>query len=176
CLSIPINNSILWEDLYASREVPQRCKATFVKTLGQIQPLTLHKDIQTLGELETLQFIEQMQENSDMLLIDSRHEEWYEYRTIPTATNLPFSHITKADKFPEEFKEALAILAVKSTKSGYDFANAKTIALFCNGSWCSQSPSMIKSLLKLGYPAKKIKWYRGGMNDWLAMSMTTTRP
>ncbi|MEA3491482.1 MAG: rhodanese-like domain-containing protein, partial [Campylobacterota bacterium] len=41
CLSIPINNSILWEDLYASREVPQRCKATFVKTLGQIQPLTL---------------------------------------------------------------------------------------------------------------------------------------
>ncbi|RLA68788.1 MAG: rhodanese-like domain-containing protein [Epsilonproteobacteria bacterium] len=176
CLSISISSPMVWEGNYASREVPQRCKATFVKTLGQIQPLKIGKDIDTFGELEVLDFIEKMNNSKDMLLVDTRHEEWYEYRTIPSAINIPFSYITKSKQFPEEFKEVLKTFGVKTKKNSYDFSNCKTIALFCNGAWCSQSPSMIKSLLMLGYPAHKIKWYRGGMHDWLSMSMTTTRP
>ena len=46
------------------------------------------------------------------------------------------------------------------------FDNAKTVVMFCNGPWCGQSPTNIKGLLKIGYPANKIKWYRGGMQDW----------
>ena len=34
---------------------------------------------------------------------------------------------------------------------------------------------MIKQLLKIGYPAEKIKWYRGGMQSWLGLGMTSTR-
>lgn len=30
-------------------------------------------------------------------------------------------------------------------------------------------------MLDLGYPPEKIKWYRGGLNDWLGLSMTTTK-
>ena len=80
-----------------------------------------------------------------------------------------------AKSFPEEFRQALARLGVLGTKKPYDFSHAKTILLFCNGAWCSQSPKMINSLLALGYPPEKIKWYRGGMDDWLGLSMTTTR-
>jgi hypothetical protein len=36
------------------------------------------------------------------------------------------------------------------------------------------SSTMIKNLLALGYPAEKMKWYRGGMHDWLTLSMTST--
>ena len=54
-----------------------------------------------------------------------------------------------------------------------DFSKAKTLVLFCNGMWCGQSPNNIKSLLKMGYPADKIKWYRGGMQDWEVLGLTT---
>ena len=32
-----------------------------------------------------------------------------------------------------------------------------------------------EALLALGYPAKKMKWYRGGMQSWLNVGMTSTR-
>ena len=56
-----------------------------------------------------------------------------------------------------------------------DFSKAKTLAIFCNGPWCSQSVAMIEALLEIGYPAEKISWYRGGMQTWLAAGMTSTR-
>jgi rhodanese-related sulfurtransferase len=47
---------------------------------------------------------------------------------------------------------------------------------YCNGAWCGQSPTNIKTLLMLGYPANKIKWYRGGMQDWRMLGLTTVPP
>ena len=64
-------------------------------------------------------------------------------------------------------------MGVKEREGRYDFSQAKILVLFCNGAWCSQSVTMITDLMKLGYPAEKLKWYRGGMHDWLSLSMTT---
>jgi hypothetical protein len=47
--------------------------------------------------------------------------------------------------------------------------------LFCNV-WCGQSPNNIKSLLKIGCPAHKIKWYRGGMQHWATLGLTIIKP
>ncbi|MCF6206497.1 MAG: rhodanese-like domain-containing protein, partial [Sulfurovum sp.] len=148
----------------------------FITSVGQIQPMSLHPDIETFGELEILRYLKQMQNDPDKLLIDTRLESWYAYRTIPGAINIPHDHLSHAKSFPEGFKEALHILNIKQKKDGtYDFSQSKTIALFCNGSWCAQSPDMIKHLLQMGYPPQKIKWYRGGMHDWLMLRMTSTR-
>jgi len=57
-----------------------------------------------------------------------------------------------------------------------DFSNAKTLALYCNGYWCGQTPGMVKnakySLINMGYPASKIKYYRGGMQAWTSLGFT----
>ena len=58
----------------------------------------------------------------------------------------------------------------------FDYSNAKTLVLFCNGMWCGQSPASIKSLLKYGYPASKIKWYRDGMQAWEILGFNTVKP
>jgi rhodanese-related sulfurtransferase len=47
---------------------------------------------------------------------------------------------------------------------------------YCNGPWCGQAPTNIKQLLALGYPAHKLKWYRGGMQDWKMLGLTTVPP
>ena len=57
----------------------------------------------------------------------------------------------------------------------WDFSVARTLVLFCNGPWCGQSPSNIKTLLRFGYPANKLKWYRGGMQSWESLGLTVVQ-
>jgi rhodanese-related sulfurtransferase len=176
CKKVPINNTMVWTGNYANPKVPEACKSTYVHTTGSLLPMHLHEEIDTYGELEILAFIKHMQKDDSMLLIDGRKQEWYDYRTIPGAINLPFHHFKERTSFEFEFEHALRILGVKIHEDeSLDFSKAKTIAIFCNGPWCSQSVAMIKALLEIGYPAEKMKWYRGGIQTWLAAGMTTTR-
>jgi len=128
CIFIPISNESVWEGEYAGRDIPQRCINTFVKGIGQIQPMTIHPDVETIGELEVLEFIEKMKHNHNMLLIDTRDESFYNYRTIPSATNIFYRHITKRATFPEEFDKIVKSLGVVKIKDSYDFTNAKIIS------------------------------------------------
>ena len=176
CINIHISNDVFWKDKYASKKVSRFCKSTFITSAGKtIFPMQIHKDIETYGEMEVMAFVKNMQKDESMLFIDTRDEEWYEYRTIPGAINVPYTYMMMPKVFEEEYKASLVILSVLTNKKSFDFSKAKTILLFCNGAWCSQSPKMIKALLSLGYPAEKIKWYRGGMQTWLAAGMTSTR-
>ena len=176
CKKIPITNTILWTGNYASPKVPEACKSAYVHTKGKLLPMQLHEDIDTYGELEVLAFMKEMQENESMILIDSRKEEWYNYRTIPGAVNMPFHHFKERQSFEFEFEHEIKRLGVKiNDDDTFDFTKAKTLTSFCNGPWCSQSVAMIIALLEIGYPPEKIKWYRGGLQTWLAAGMTSTR-
>ncbi len=176
CKKVPINNHMLWTGNYASKEVPEACKSTYVHTKGKLLPMQLDEGLETYGELEVLATLKEMKTNPNLLLIDSRNKEWYEYRTIPGAINMPFRYFKYRDNYEFHFEYAMKYLGVTKDKEGeYDFSKAKTLVLFCNGPWCSQSPSMIFALLEIGYPPEKLKWYRGGMQDWLGAGMTSTR-
>ena len=174
CINIPISSDHIWEGNYASDSVPKECKAMFVTSVGQIQPISVHPKVETYAEMEVMHFFKQMQKRKDMMLVDSRGENWFQYRSIPGAVNIEHHVISHPEKYPLEFKEALEKMGVGISNGAYDFSQAKTIVFFCNGAWCSQSPNMIKNLISLGFPPEKIKWYRGGMHDWLTLSMTST--
>ena len=176
CKKIHISNDMFWKEQYASHKVSKACKSTFITSAGKkIFPMKLHKDVETYGELEVMNFIKEMQNDPSMLFIDTRDEEWYGYRTIPGAENMHYIYVTMPHVFDEEYKASLKKLGIVQKNESFDFSKAKTVLFFCNGAWCSQSPKMVKALLAIGYPAEKIKWYRGGMDDWLGLSMTTTR-
>ena len=67
-------------------------------------------------------------------------------------------------------------LGAKENADVWSFDNVKTLVMFCNGSWCGQSTTMINVLLNMGYPAHKLLWYRGGMQDWEGLGMTILKP
>ena len=176
CIYIHIESDTFWKADYASEKVPETCKATFITGGGKVVfPMQMHKEIETYGEIEVLAFIKKMQHDNTMLFIDARGAGWYEYRTIPGAINIHYVYIMKPKRFEFEYEESLEKLGIIGIKKPFNFSKAKTILLFGNGPWCSQTPNMIKALLALGYPPEKIKWYRGGMHSWLGLSMTTTR-
>lgn len=174
CREIPFNAREYWGGNYASADVADICQKSFITSAGKIAPMHITEGLETYGELEVLEFLEEMQDDEDMLFVDSRKEEWYKSMSIPSAINIPFTHIT--DLKNAAFKqEVLKKFGVKGEKGAYDFSEAKTVLFFCNGVWCRQSPQMIEELLSLGYPPQKMKWYRGGLQSWVSLGMTTTR-
>lgn len=140
-----------------------------------IQPMSLAEGIETLGELEFIEYLKQLGERDDLLVIDSRTSEEYQRGTIPGAINIPWSDLhfnSGAD--PDEVRRVLTDrFNVVYDGDFYDFSRAKTLVLFCNGPWCGQSPTNIRTLTNLGYPAERIKWYRGGMQMWHGFGLTT---
>ncbi len=69
--------------------------------------------------------------------------------TIPTAINIPYTDLEYDEDLAEFYYAALEKLGIKKIKKGFDLSKAKTIMMFCNGSWCGQSPKAIKELLRL---------------------------
>ncbi|MDH5435145.1 MAG: rhodanese-like domain-containing protein [Gammaproteobacteria bacterium] len=134
-----------------------------------IQPISLASGVETIGEVEILDYLKQMSDgDKSILVVDSRTPDWVKKGTIPGAVNIPWTSLNP-DKgaSPIEIGDILEKkFNVKRIEDIWDYSNAKTLVLFCNGMWCGQSPNNIKNLLKFGYPAHKIKWYRGGMQNW----------
>jgi rhodanese-related sulfurtransferase len=141
-----------------------------------IQPATLAPGVETIAELEVINYIKRMTEGDNILIVDSRTPDWVTRGTIATAKNIPWTKLYLPKSSPETITSILKNeFGVKLKDGLWNFSNAKTLVMFCNGMWCAQSPNNIKALLKLGYPAKKIKWYRGGMQNWETLGLSTVK-
>ena len=116
-------------------------------TWGEIQPLQLAPGVRTIGELELVGLVEQ-----GALLVDSRTQGSFGGQTIPGSINIP--HDQMLDRSDELDPQRVSIL-------------------FCNGPQCPQSPDAIFQLLKYGYSAQALAYYRGGMHDWVTLAMPT---
>lgn len=142
-----------------------------------IQPLILAPGVETIGERKMLQYLQQVSEGDDsILVIDSRTPKWVKRGTIPGTINIPFTML-KSSNVEDSIVQILEDqFDVSRGDSLFNFKYAKTLVLFCNGLWCGQAPTNIKSLLRLGYPPHKLKYYRGGMQAWESLGLTTIKP
>jgi len=160
-----------------------------------IQPMSLGKGIQTIGEVEVIDYADKMSKgDSSIKLVDSRTPDWVAKGTIPGAVNVSWVELTpKKGATTEgimnvmtkqfgvklaEGKDALDVdeaIADGDTSTVFDYSGAKTLVMFCNGMWCGQSPASIAALRKFGYPAEKIKYFRGGMQTWEILGLSTAK-
>ncbi|MCA1925405.1 MAG: rhodanese-like domain-containing protein [Thiobacillus sp.] len=140
-----------------------------------VLPMTLAPGVETLGELELIGYLQQVGKNSGVLVIDSRDGSWPQRSgVIPGAVLLPWQKLHPAHASAAEIADTLQFQFGAARQDGlWNFAGAKTLVFYCNGPWCGQSPTNIRQLLALGYPAHKLKWYRGGIQDWKALGLTT---
>ena len=161
-----------------------------------IQPMSLAPGVETLGEVEVLDYAAKMSGgDSSIILIDSRTPDWVAKGTIPSAVNIPWTDLVPAkgattegitsiltERFNVKVAEGADEIAIddaianNTVSEVFDYSEAKTLVLFCNGMWCGQSPASIKTLLKYGYPAENIKWYRDGMQSWEILGFNTVKP
>lgn len=160
-----------------------------------VQPDVLADGVETIAENGMLSYLEKMTGGDDsILVVDSRTPDWVAKGTIPGAKNLPWTDLNPQkgattegiikimnDEFGVTLAEDVDAMDVDEAVVGgdtskvFDFSKAKTLVMFCNGMWCGQSPTNIMQLLKMGYPAEKIKWYRGGMQNWSVLGFNTVK-
>lgn len=141
-----------------------------------IQPLSVAEGVETIGELELLDFLENEAQNGEGILIDARTPGFFKAGTIPGSINLPFNLLTADESNPFIEPILTQLGGVKQADGTFSFENATSLALFCNGPWCGQSPRAIRNLLSVGYPADKLKYYRGGMQNWLMLGLSVVVP
>ena len=143
-------------------------------TPGMPQPMSLAKGLETVGELEFIEYMKKAQTDDTIVIVDSRKPGWYERLRIPGAINIPFTEFKTKEGAIDIMEDELGVVVKED--GTLDFSNAKTMAVYCNGYWCGQTPAMVKnvkySLLNMGYPVSKIKYYRGGMQAWTSFGLT----
>ena len=133
-----------------------------------IQPLKLTTNIDTFAELEVIEFFSNDVKSKKGLLVDARLPKYFTKETIPASINIPFKLFNGSNK-----SDVVKLLGVKEEDGKSDFSEVKTLCFFCDDSTCDESKRAISSLVKLGYPSSKLKYYRGGLKAWKALSLTT---
>ncbi|MES9823711.1 MAG: rhodanese-like domain-containing protein [Candidatus Thiodiazotropha endolucinida] len=141
------------------------------------QPIQVTDGVYTIGEVELIAFMKTALNEGSGLLIDARTPDWHERGTIPGSINVPFTHLNP-DQGADEItlEESLTLFGATMKGKNRDFTEAKTLVLWCNGPWCGQSPTAIRGLLSIGYPAEKLYYYRGGMQLWQVFGLPVVTP
>ena len=187
------------------QDTSHELRGGFTKTSRPCPPFCIHPmqaspGVKTYGEIEVFEFLRTKVATGKGILVDARTPSWFEKGTIPGATNIPFTVFAEPDpenaqlwstlqslgvvrkkpetSFKDNLKSVLSFFGESDIEESevFDFSNAKNLLLFCNGPWCDQSPRAIRGLRKIGYPADKLAYYRGGMQNWLIMGLTVFTP
>ncbi len=150
---------------YTSRKCPDFC----------IQPMQAAPGVETVGELEVLEHLARIGDGDQgVMVVDSRKSQWPKRGMIPGAVNVPWTEMDPDTADPKNVGGILMnVFGARHRDGAWDFGPAKTLVLYCNGPWCAQSNNMVIALLRYGYPADKIKWYRAGMQGWSNVGLTT---
>ena len=128
---------------------------------GYLQPMVPAEGVTPVGEIDVIEAIGK--ENN--MIVDMRMKDHVlQLGTIPGSINIPYTEVAmNMDQFGCEKKG-----------EGWSCADVTTkIYAFCNSSTCPQSPSGIRAMIREGYPAELIYYYRGGYQDWTIHGLTT---
>ena len=145
-------NRIEGEWARTSRPCPDFC----------IQPMVPAPGVTPIGELELMAFLN----DPDVVVADGRVPRDFEGGAIPGAINIPYTQA--ADRLGE--------LGCEPDFEGFICEGdcIKSVALYCNGPWCGQSPAAARRMIEAGFPAEKIYYYRAGMQGWRMLGLTVT--
>ena len=129
------------------------------KNKGWLQPLIPTKGITPVVEIAALEALN----DKEFVVADMREVDWHLKGTIPGSVNMPHTEIAgRLNEFD-----------CKKTDGKWDCAYAKKVLGYCNGPVGPQGPTGMRAMLREGFPAEKIYYYRGGMLDWDALGLTT---
>ncbi|MEJ6396759.1 rhodanese-like domain-containing protein [Yoonia sp. 208BN28-4] len=144
--------------------LPENCGAICVV------PHTAAEGVETVSERDVLAFMTEQVASGDGLLIDSRLPADRAVAFLPASINVPHSLITPDNPL---LNDILVAMGTRSLSGSLNFTDALPIMVFDDGPTTTDAPAFIAAMLEAGYPAAKIKYYRGGMQVWTAMGLKT---
>lgn len=173
-------------DSISSRGCPPFC----------VSPLRIADSVETVAELEVIEFMESTYLSGEGVIVDVRAPDWYAKSTIPGSINVPFTLFEQPTDDIElqqllgrlgarvrgdvgavvRALEKLGMFDGEYKTDRWDFSAARDVLLWCNDPVCEEAPRAIHALVSLGYPPEKLFYYRGGMRMWQSLGLTTIVP
>lgn len=138
-----------------------RTMTSCAKNKGWLQALIPVAGVHPVTEIELLAAMN----DKDSIIVDMRESEDRVKGTIPNSFHIPYTEV--AGRLNE--------LGCAKKDGKWDCAMAKKVYAFCNGPVCPQSPTAISAMVRDGFPADKIYYYRGGMLDWDALGFPSVK-
>ena len=133
-----------------------------------IQPMTAATGVETLGELEVIGFLQNLVSSGSGLLIDVRMPSAFSSGSVPGAVNVPLATFLPDNPYRTDL---LSALGVSTPETAPNFGGAFTLVVFGNGPDDSTARDAIQHLMAAGYPASKLRYYRGGATTWSALGL-----
>ena len=125
------------------------------KNKGWIQAMIPVPGVTPVGEIEILNAMN----DRDALLVDMREPMDRANGTIEGSVSIVYTEV--ANRLNE--------LGCTKADGKWECSKARKVFAFCNGPVCPQSPTAIVAMTRVGFPADRIYYYRGGMLDWAAL-------
>ena len=140
-MSVTVMHNGAATDIVRNQDNANTVNPAFAKTSRKcppfcIQPSSLAPGVETIGEQEIIAYAKQMSDGDDsIVVVDSRTPNWVAKGTIPSAINVPWTKLNPAKgATPIEIAEILQdVFNVSESEGLFDFTNAKTAVMFCNG-------------------------------------------
>ena len=138
-----------------------------------LSAMTAAPNVETFGELDVIEFLSGPVENGGGLLIDARQpEDRAATGFIPASINIPTTTVGPENPFRNEI---LMALGAEQFQGIFSFDGAMSLVIFDDGPATQDAPTFITDMLEAGYPPEKISYYRGGMQVWTTLGLTTQK-
>lgn len=135
-----------------------------------IAPDTAADGVETITENAVIDFMSNDLAAGNGLLIDSRLPSDRAIGFLPASASIPHTLVTPDNPL---LPEILKALGARSMLGMYNFSDAMTLVVFDAGPTTMDAHRLVNALIEAGYPAEKIKYYRGGMQVWSSLGLTT---
>lgn len=129
--------------------------------------------VQTVSEVELLNFLMADVEDGDGLLIDARTPRERQIGFIASSVNVPAQTLEPENKFSTQI---LGALGGRAMSGGIDFSEAYDLMIYDSGPNSIEAQRLISLLVDANYPPEKLKYYRGGMQVWAGLGLSFVQP
>jgi len=135
-----------------------------------IAPMIAAENVPTLGELEVIAFLSGEVEAGSGLLVDARMPADRALGFIPASVNIPALTLEATNPYRGDI---LVALGAQHYDGVFSFENALSLVIFDAGPASMDASKLVTNLVNAGYPAERIGYYRGGMQVWASLGLST---
>lgn len=138
-----------------------------------VQPIRAAEGVATLGALEVIAVLRDEVATGSGLLVDVRLPQEFTASHLPGAVNVPA--VTLAPQNPA-LRAILSAFGAAETTDGLDFAGMRTLTIYGAGPNLAEAARAVQSLVAAGVPAEKLRYFRGGLQEWVQFGLTVSNP
>lgn len=138
-----------------------------------IVPIQAAQGVDTLGPIEVIRFLQSEVASMTGLLLDVRMPEGFAAGHVPGALNVPGPTLAAENPYQ---RDILLALGARDAGGVLEFDTAPALAIYAAGPSQDEALRAVQALVAAGYPAQKLRFFRGGMQEWLQFGLTVSVP